>query len=133
MTPVTLLTVKAAYILRLRRSPTNAWYPIGSGTCISNSFKSMLIITAIFGIITLHSNIWEELLSWMGFMNGIFQWATIIVILVFLLNLYSSTFRLIMHQSIWIPWGWIVIPGDSYKALTYYIEYWHQYFRTFFK
>ncbi len=28
-------------VLRLRRSPTNAWYPVWSGTCISNSFKAI--------------------------------------------------------------------------------------------
>ncbi len=35
--------------LSLRRSPTNAWYPVGSGTCISNSFKPYMVIASLFG------------------------------------------------------------------------------------
>ncbi len=51
------------YLFKLRRSPTNVWYPIGSGTCISNSFKPYMVIATIFGRFTWFSNIWKELLS----------------------------------------------------------------------
>ncbi len=59
----------------------------------------------------------------MGFINGIFQWATVIAILVFLMEFYSSTFGLIMHKSIWIPWGSTVIQEDSDKGLADHIGY----------
>ncbi len=120
--------------LRLCRSATNAWYPVRSKTCTyAIPSKPYLVIAAIFLIITWHSNIWEELLSWMGLMNAIFQWDTVIAVLLFLLTFYSSTFGLVMHQSVWIPWGWTVIPGDSDKGLTDHIGYWHQYFKAFSK
>ncbi len=74
--------------LSLHRSPTNAWYPVGSGTCISNYFKPYIVIATIFDSFTWCSNIWKEILSWMGFMNGIYEWdihlGFAIVILVFL-------------------------------------------------
>ncbi len=54
----------------------------------------------------------------MRFMDGIFQWNTVIVVLLFLLIFYSSTFGLIMHKSIRISWGLTCIPWDSNKGLT---------------
>ncbi len=78
------------------------------------------------GVVISERNYFHEWDLWMGYFNG-----TVIATLVFLLNFYSSTFGLIMHQSIWIPWDWTIIPGDSDKGLADHIGYWLQYFRAF--
>ncbi len=60
-----------------------------------------MVIAPIIDIFTWRSNIWKELLSPAGFMNEIFQWATAIIILVFLqyLKYRPNNFQLLLTTS----------------------------------
>ncbi len=90
-----------------------------------------MVIAPIFGIITWRITIWEELLWWMWFMNGICQLATVIEILVFLLYFYSSTFGLIMRH-IWEELlSWMGIMNGIMNGIFLWASYCYSVFTEF--